>query len=157
MRVCNFESYLMVKYVCTFVHLIVISNTAIDMSRNNELSKLWKGPRFLEGFAVSYSIREYTRFNKLYSITVFFVIDTDITIQSFLIGILHIYIYMRNFKITRTLRELRYKVHIYFSFFLTEKVRILFVIFESIYTKSSKKYSIDLLKRNETCWWLSHD
>lgn len=66
----------------TFVQLIVISNTAIDMSRNNELSKLWKGPRFLEGFAVTCSIREiYVRFNKLYSIaSFFFVIDT---IQSF--------------------------------------------------------------------------
>lgn len=90
-----------------------------------------KGTAFFGGFCgFILSIREiYTRFNKLYSITVFFVIDTDVTIQSFLIGIL--YIRMRNFKIIYTCT----KSYILFFKQRSKNIR------EQYYTQSSKKYS----------------
>lgn len=93
-----------------------------------------KGTAFFGGFCgFILSIREiYTRFNKLYSITVFFVIDTDVTIQSFLIGIL--YIRMRNFKIIYTCTKSRYKVY----FFFNKEVRIC-AIFESNITPNPPK------------------
>lgn len=118
----------------TFVQLIVISNTAIDMSRNNELSKLWKGPRFFWRV-----LRLHARFGKYTRVS------TNCT-QSlrffrywynskFLIGIIH----MENFKITRVSR---YKVHVYYFFlffFFNKEVRIR-VIYESIHSNPPKLF-----------------